>query len=152
MDLAIAPSDAIELISFAVAGRGLCIDIGDVREIRGWSPVTAVPGAPEFVMGVINLRGAVMPVLDLRARLGLGDTEPSGRHVIIVVQQGHTVFGLLVDAVQETVVVRRAELQPPPNFGVSGPAYIESLIPRGDGILGRLNLAALTPREAVLAA
>uniref|UniRef100_UPI0028114691 chemotaxis protein CheW n=1 Tax=Phenylobacterium sp. TaxID=1871053 RepID=UPI0028114691 len=75
-----------ELISFRIGAQEFCVDIMDVREIRGWTPATAIPQAPAFVRGVINLRGAVLPILDLGARLGLGAADPTARHVIIVTQ------------------------------------------------------------------
>ena len=80
-----APSDGlIELNSFEIADQEFCIDIRSVREIRGWTQTTRMPHTPPYVLGVINLRGLVMPVLDLRSRLGLGETKTSSRHVFVV--------------------------------------------------------------------
>jgi purine-binding chemotaxis protein CheW len=62
---------ALELISFCIGEQEFCIDVKTVREIRGWTPATPIPHAPSFLKGVINLRGAIMPVIDLRNRLGL---------------------------------------------------------------------------------
>jgi purine-binding chemotaxis protein CheW len=70
-----------ELISFEIGEQAFCIDIAAVREIRGWTVATPVPNSPRYLLGVINLRGGVMPVLDLRQRLGLGVTDPTSRHV-----------------------------------------------------------------------
>lgn len=67
---------ALELISFCIGEQEFCIDVKTVREIRGWTPATPIPHAPGFLKGVINLRGAIMPVIDLRNRLGLGVTIP----------------------------------------------------------------------------
>jgi len=136
---------AQELISLTVAGHAFCIDIGAVREIRGWSPATPLPQAPDYVMGVINLRGAVMPVLDLRARLGLGVTEVTSRHVMIVVQDADTLVGLVVDVVQETIKVLLSELQAPPHYTAGEEAFVDAMIPRGGDILGRLRVASLMP-------
>src|SRR4051812_24315234 len=88
-----------ELISFRIGDQEFCVDIMEVREIRGWTPATALPKAPAFVRGVITLRGAVLPIVALGARLGLGTAEPTARHVIIVAQVQNQVVGLLVDAV-----------------------------------------------------
>lgn len=68
-------ADSLELISFEIGGQEFCIDIRMVREIRGWAAATPMSQTPAYALGVINLRGAVMPVLDLRQRLGLGLTE-----------------------------------------------------------------------------
>ena len=75
-----------ELIAFRIGEQEFCVDIMAVREIRGWTPATPLPHAPSFVRGVINLRGAVLPIIDLGARgSACAPTEPTARHVIIVV-------------------------------------------------------------------
>ncbi|MCK9910936.1 chemotaxis protein CheW, partial [Microbacteriaceae bacterium K1510] len=73
---------ARELIAFAVGKQEFCIDVMSVREIRGWTPATVLPHSQPFVRGVINLRGAVLPIMDLAVRLGFPPTEAMGRHVI----------------------------------------------------------------------
>ena len=85
-----------------------------VREIRGWTPATALPRAPGFVRGVINLRGVVLPIIDLAERLGFAPAEPTPRHVIIVAQTGRQVVGLLVDAVSDIIAMPADKVQPTP--------------------------------------
>jgi purine-binding chemotaxis protein CheW len=143
---------ALEMISLTVAGHAFCIDIASVREIRGWTPATPLPQAPDYVVGVINLRGAVMPVLDLSARLGLGATEITGRHVTVVVQKDDELVGLVVDEVQETIMVDASELQPPPHFPETETVFVDALIPREGQILGRLRIEALLPPDLPIAA
>jgi len=104
-----------ELISFRVGAQEFCVDIMEVREIRGWTPATALPQAPEFVRGVINLRGAVLPIVDLSIRLGLGAAELTPRHVIIVAQVEDQILGLLVDAVSDILTVTDDMIQPTPD-------------------------------------
>jgi purine-binding chemotaxis protein CheW len=104
-----------ELISFRIGDQEFCVDIMEVREIRGWTPATALPQAPTFVRGVINLRGAVLPIVDLGARLGLGTAEPTARHVIIVAQVQNQIVGLLVDAVSDILTVTDDQVQPTPD-------------------------------------
>ncbi|CAN7451748.1 chemotaxis protein CheW [Phenylobacterium sp. LjRoot225] len=104
-----------ELISFRIGDQEFCVNIMEVREIRGWTPATALPQAPPFVRGVINLRGAVLPIVDLGARLGLGTADPTARHVIIVAQVQNQVVGLLVDAVSDILTVTDEEIQPTPD-------------------------------------
>ena len=106
-----------ELISFRIGTQEFCVDITSVREIRGWTDTTPMPHAPDFVRGVINLRGTVMPVVDLACRLGLGRTEPTPRHVIIVAFICGQLVGLLVDAVCETLTIDGAEIQTTPDIG-----------------------------------
>ncbi len=144
----------LELISFEIAGQEFCIDIRSVREIRGWTPATRMPHTPAYVLGVINLRGSVMPVLDLRSRLGLGETEASSRHVFVVVQHGARTAGLMVDAVQETFVIDEALLQTPPEMDSSATErFVDAIIPLDGGrMLSRLVVSALLPREELAAA
>jgi purine-binding chemotaxis protein CheW len=104
-----------ELMAFRIGAQEFCIDIVTVREIRGWTPATSLPHSPGFVRGVINLRGAVLPIVDLAARLGLESVEPTSRHVIIVAQVGRQIIGLLVDAVSEILTVTDGMVQPTPD-------------------------------------
>lgn len=108
-------ADSKELISFRIGQQEFCVDIMAVREIRGWTPATPLPQTPAFVRGVINLRGAVLPIVDLAARLGLGIAEPTARHVIIVVRIGEQMVGLLVDAVCDILTVTEDMLQATPD-------------------------------------
>jgi purine-binding chemotaxis protein CheW len=104
-----------ELISFIIGKQEFCVDIMSVREIRGWSPATPLPHSPAFVRGVINLRGAVLSIVDLASRLGLPSSEPSARHVIIVAQVGSQIAGLLVDAVTGILTVTAETIRPTPD-------------------------------------
>lgn len=104
-----------ELISFQIGEQEFCVDIMSVREIRGWTPATPLPRTPVFVRGVINLRGAVLPIVDLGSRLGLKMTEPTERHVIIVTRIEEQLVGLLVDAVCDIITVRDDQIQSTPD-------------------------------------
>ena len=88
--------EASEFIAFAVGEQEFCIDVMSVREIRGWTPATPLPHSQSFVRGVINLRGAVLPIIDLAVRLGFPPAEMMGRHVIIVVQIGQQLAGMVL--------------------------------------------------------
>jgi purine-binding chemotaxis protein CheW len=105
-----------EMIAFRISDQMFCVDIMAVREIRGWTPATPLPRAPAYMRGVINLRGAVLPIVDLGARLGLETTEASARHVIMVVHLGARTVGLLVDAVSDIVTVTDEMVQPTPDI------------------------------------
>lgn len=104
-----------ELISFRIGEQEFCVDIMSVREIRGWTPATPLPRTPAFMKGVINLRGAVLPIVDLGARLGLSTGEPTARHVIMVVSVGDRTVGLLVDAVSDILDLTDDLIQPTPD-------------------------------------
>ncbi|MBB4009245.1 chemotaxis protein CheW [Allorhizobium taibaishanense] len=103
-----------DLIAFRIGDQEFCVNIMQVREIRGWTPAMPLPHSPHYVVGVINLRGAVLPIVDLAVRLGLRRTEPTVRHVIIVVQTKTKVVGLLVDAVSDVLTVTDETIQPMP--------------------------------------
>lgn len=90
------------------------MNIMSVREIRGWTPATPLPHSPPYVIGVINLRGAVLPIVNLSIRLGMKPVEPETRHVIIVAQVGAKVVGLLVEAVSDILTVSDENIQPTP--------------------------------------
>lgn len=104
-----------ELMAFRIGAQEFCVDIMAVREIRGFAPATPLPQSPGFVRGVINLRGAVLPIIDLSARLGFPPTEPTARHVIMVVHVGQQTVGLLVDAVSDILTVSSEMMQPTPD-------------------------------------
>ena len=105
-----------ELIAFRVGDQEFCVNIMSVREIRGWTPATAMPHSPSYMIGVINLRGAVLPIIDLSARLGMKPVDPTARHVIIVAQVRRKVVGLLVDAVSDILTVTDDDIQPTPEI------------------------------------
>ncbi|MGO9132975.1 MAG: chemotaxis protein CheW [Methylovirgula sp.] len=104
-----------ELMAFRIGAQEFCVDIMAVREIRGFTPATPLPQSPGFVRGVINLRGAVLPIIDLSARLGFPPAEPTARHVIMVVQVDKQAVGLLVDAVSDILTVSSESVQPTPD-------------------------------------
>ena len=105
---------ARELIAFRIGDQEFCVNIMSVREIRGWTPATPLPHSPSYVLGVINLRGAVLPIINLSIRLGMKPVEPEARHVIIVAQVGAKVVGLLVEAVSDILTVSDDNIQPTP--------------------------------------
>lgn len=103
-----------ELITFEVAGQLFGLDIMAVREIRAWAPATRLPQVPHYVVGVVNLRGTVLPVIDLASRLGWPPTEPTPRHAMVVVQLGGRASGLIVDSVSDIITLSGETLQPVP--------------------------------------
>jgi len=107
-------TSAREYVAFRIGAQEYCVDIMSVREIRGWTPATPLPHAPRHMRGVINLRGAVLPIVDLACRFGLSMIEPTPRSVIIVVQVERKLIGLLVDAVSDILTVADSVMQPTP--------------------------------------
>ncbi|MBM3604413.1 MAG: chemotaxis protein CheW [Alphaproteobacteria bacterium] len=136
-----------DVVAFKLADQDFCIDIGLVREIRGWTPTTTLPHAPDYVKGVINLRGSVVTVVDLSARLGFGAVQPSHRHVVIIAMHAGRVVGLLADLVSDILTIADDTLQSVPDIA-SNPTreFITGMITLEDGrILRKIDLAQLLP-------
>ena len=143
-----------ELITFEVEGQVFGLDIMSIREIRAWPPTTRLPRVPHYVAGVVNLRGTVLPVVDLAARLGWRATEPTPRHAIIVTQLGQQVGGWIVDSVSDIVTVPDQTLQaPPPGVGNDSVVpFLEGLAAIEDKMVMVLNLFALSDGAQLAAA
>ena len=141
---------ANELIAFRLGGQEFCLDIMSVRDIRGWTPTTPLPHSSSYVKGVINLRGAVLPVVDLADRLGFAPTEPSDRHVIIVTQVGSQTIGLLVDAVSDILTVDAGSIQPTPNVASElACTFMKGLIAMEGRMISLIALdSVLAPNQA----
>lgn len=105
-----------QFISFKIGDEEYGVDIMAIREIKGWTATTELPDAPPHLRGVINLRGAIIPVFDLRARFSGRLTEATPRHVTMVVTVGRRVLGLLVDAVADIITVPAADIHPVPHM------------------------------------
>ena len=129
------------------------VDIMSVREIRGWTRTTSLPHAPRFIRGVINLRGTVLPVVDLAMRLGLEETDPEDRNVIIVVDVASRVMGLRVDAVSDILSFSEDQLQPPPDLGGSSSVhFVKALTILEDRMVRLLDLESVLPTGEEIAA
>ncbi|ADG11949.1 chemotaxis protein CheW [Caulobacter segnis] len=129
-----AQGQALQVLSFEVGAQTYCVPVSAVREIRGVTPPTPLPDAPPFVRGVINLRGQVMPVIDLSQRLGKGAAQDGPRQVIIVVENQTDVAGLLVDAVCDSFTVEADAINPPPSLGdVEESPLVSAVITTGEG-------------------
>ena len=135
-----------ELISFRIGAQEFCVDIMAIREIRGWTAATALPQSPSFVKGVINLRGAVLPIVDLASRLGFESTEASDRNVIIVAQIGEQVVGLLVDAVSDILTITDDMIQPTPDVASeTAKTFVRGLIPMEGRMISLIGLERVLP-------
>ncbi len=139
-----------ELITFGIASQRFGIDIMTVREIRAWSPVTRLPRVPDYVAGVVNLRGAVLPVIDLAARLGWQRTEATPRNPIIVIEHQDQMRGLIVHDVADIVSIEAGTLQQPEAMGHETIThFLEGIAPLGDDMVMVLDLARLMVDEPV---
>jgi purine-binding chemotaxis protein CheW len=112
-----AGSASQQFITFTLSAAEYGVDIMAVREIKGWSETTAIPNAPSFINGVINLRGVIVPIMDLRARFGMEVITPTPMHVVIIINTGARTTGLLVDAVSDIIAVAPDAVRPIPDMG-----------------------------------
>jgi len=146
-------TDARELIAFRVGAQEFCINIMIVREIRGWTVATALPRSPRYLRGVINLRGAVLPIIDLAIRLGLPSAEPTARNVIIVTQIKHQQIGLLVDAVSDILTMNDNSIQPAPDVSSDlVKSFVQGLLPVDGRMISLISLDHLLPADSLEAA
>ncbi|MCB5202626.1 chemotaxis protein CheW [Neorhizobium sp. T786] len=137
-----------ELIAFRIGEQEFCVNIMSVREIRGWTAATPLPHAPPYVMGVINLRGAVLPIVDLAARLGMDEAEPNARHVIIVTQVKSRIVGLLVEAVSDILTITDDSVQPVPEVSSDlEKQYARGILAIDKRMICMLDLNALFPDQ-----
>jgi purine-binding chemotaxis protein CheW len=149
MNEAIPPAvagDGRELVAFRVGEQELCVDIMAVRELRGWTQTTPLPESPPYVLGVINLRGSVLPVIDMGARIGLALSEVGPRSVIIVVCIAGQLVGLLVDSVCDILTVADREVQPTPAVACDTlETFVTGLVTVDERMIGLLALDQLLP-------
>src|SRR5271170_4517467 len=106
----------LQLISFAIGDDQYGVDIMAVREIKGWTEITHLPRQPDYVRGVLNLRGVIVPIIDLRCRFGQGLTQATALHIVIIVQIGARPIGLLADRVLDIVALDASQIQPVPRI------------------------------------
>ncbi len=119
-----------QFLTFSVAQAEYGVDIMKVMEIRGWSETTRIPNSPDYMRGVINLRGLVIPIFDLRTRFGQGPTEVHEKNVVIVIAVGKRMLGILVDAVSDILTVESSEIKDAPDTSDTGidERYVRGLI------------------------
>ncbi len=118
---AVAPTQTTQYLTFVTAGEEYAIGILRVREILAYVPLTRVPRAPKFISGVMNLRGSVVPVIDLRVKLGLSETTITAQTCVVVVEveaeSSTTTMALLAEEVKEVMDLADNEIEPAPTFG-----------------------------------
>ena len=137
-----------QVLTFVLGNETYGVDILRVQEIRGWSAVTKIPHAPSHVLGVLNLRGSIVPIVDLRMRFSLDRAEYTTVTVIIVVSvmsaTGRRDFGVVVDGVSDVVDVNTEEVKAAPDLGAKGATdYIRGLVPVSERMVVLLDIDRL---------
>ena len=133
--------ETLEILAFRLNDQEFCVKTIAIREIRGWGAATPIPHAPADVVGVMNLRGAVIPIIDLALKLGMKHIAPTERSAIVVAEINGVAMGLVVDSVSDILTIDAALLQPVPNINVPGGAsYSDGIIAQHDSMICFLNL------------
>ncbi|HLT76729.1 MAG TPA: chemotaxis protein CheW [Ferrovibrio sp.] len=136
-----------EVLTFTIDDQYYGLDLLTVREIRAWTEVTPLPNTPSFVRGVINLRGAVVPIFDLRVRLGGEVTQATSANVVIVVEIGSESVGLLVDTVSDILALGADSLQPVPATATDAEhTFLSALATHEDRMVALIDVNRLFAR------
>lgn len=138
-----------QYLTFSLAEEEYGVDILRVQEIKGWTPVTRIPKAPEYIRGVLNLRGEIVPIVDLRMRFGLDNIAYTATTVVIVLgvkrpNDTSTTIGIVVDGVSDVLSVAREDIRNSPDFGtVVDTHFIAGLTATKDGMVMLLDIDEL---------
>jgi purine-binding chemotaxis protein CheW len=138
--------DENEFVIFLIGGQEYCIDIMSLREIRGATTPTALPDSPAYVKGVINLRGAVVPIIDLATRLGLEPSIETERSVIMITNIGEQLMGLSADAVLDILSINPQTIQPTPTMNTQdGTRFVSGLVAMKERMISVIDLISILP-------
>ena len=140
---AAAPQDAVQLIAFSVGDQSYGVEITTVREIRAWNGATPLPNTREYVRGVINLRGTIVPIFDLRARFGDGPTSATKNHVVVVMSVGDKWVGILVDAVSDILTVSKDEIHNVPEGNSLDTELLNGIVTHESRMVDLIDLHAV---------
>jgi purine-binding chemotaxis protein CheW len=133
-----------QLISFAIGDDQYGVDIMAVREIKGWTDITPLPRQPDYVRGVLNLRGVIVPIVDLRCRFGQGLTKATPLHIVIIVQIAAKPIGLLADRVLDIVSLDVTQIKPVPRVAqAQRVSFLSGLVTTEAGMIALIDLPNL---------
>jgi len=134
-------TDGSQYLTFILGEEHYGVDILRVQEIKGYSAVTHIPNTPDHIKGVLNLRGTIVPIVDLRMKFGMEKIEPTMFTVIVVVVVRDRVMGIVVDAVSDVLNINKTDIQPPPNFGERvDTTFIQSIAKTGEKLITLLDI------------
>ena len=130
-----------EVLVFILGGEEYAVDILKVQEIRGYDKVTPIPAAPDFLKGIVNLRGTIVPVIDLRVKFGLPSPRYDDTTVMIVLRIGARVIGIVVDGVSDTLPLAASDIRPAPGLGaIVDASYLAGLATKDDRMILLLDI------------
>ena len=143
-------ADIIQFISFAIGDDHYGVDIMAVREIKGWTEITHLPKQPDYVRGVLNLRGVIVPIIDLRCRFGQGLTEATPLHVVIIVQIAAQLVGLLADRVSDIISVDPTKIRAVPKVAQSARLdFLSGIVTIENAMIALIELPHLLTQPSV---
>ena len=138
----------IQLVTFRLKDETYGINVMQVQEVLRVSEIAPVPGAPAYVLGIINLRGNVVTVIDTRIRFGLNSTEPDDTSRIVIIESDQQVVGILVDSVAEVIELQQSDIDSAPSIGSEDSArYIQGVASRDEDLLIVVDLNKLLSEE-----
>ena len=145
-----APDDSHQFLTFNLGEELYGVNILKVQEIKGYTKFTKIPNTPDYIKGVLNLRGTIVPIIDLRMKFDMGVLEPTSFTVVVVVNVRNRVMGFLVDAVSDVLDLNAKDIQPPPELGSSVDiTFVEGISNADDCLVTLLNIdRVLTDEEA----
>ena len=139
-----AYDQVIQWVSFKLDGETYCIDVMKVQEVLRYTEIAPVPGAASYVLGIINLRGKIVTVIDTRARFGLKEDEITSNTRIVIVETSQKIIGILVDSVSEVVYIRQSEIETAPNVGsMDNAKFIQGVCSKNDELYILVDLDQL---------
>ncbi len=146
-------ADSSQYLTFLLGGEEYGVDILRVQEIKGWDNVTQIPNTPDYIKGVINLRGAIVPIIDLRQRFNLENTQYGPTTVVIVLKvrnnEKERTVGIVVDAVSDVYNIAGDDMKPPPDFGDIDVEFVNGLATIDDKMVITLNIDELLNTPAI---
>jgi purine-binding chemotaxis protein CheW len=135
--------NSLQLIAFSIGEQTYGVENTTVREIRAWNGATPLPNTRDYVRGVINLRGTIVPIFDLRARFGEGPTSPTKNHVVVVMSVGDKWVGILVDAVSDILTVSKDEIHNVPEGNSVDTELLNGIVTHESRMVGLIDLHAV---------
>ncbi len=146
-----AVEEEILVIAFALGNEEYGVEVQEVQEIIKLKDITRVPRAPDYIRGVINLRGNVVPIMDLRIRFGVGESEIHDDARIVIMQYEEIRFGIIVDAVSEVIHLKKSQIEPPPPLATQiGSEYIKGVGKVGGRLIILVDLKSAFNVEELL--
>lgn len=134
----------LEFLTFTLGDEHYGLDIMRVKEIRGYEAVTKIANAPEFIKGVLNLRGDIVPIVDLRLKFSVGSATYDEFTIVIMLHIDERIVGIVVDAVSDVINISSDEVKPPPQFGVAFDSqYLHGLVPLNENMIILLDIEKL---------